>query len=142
MNIIPYKPGDYALLANLWEEAGLPYKSEGRDSKEKIEKEVKLNCNRFLFAVIDGKYVGAVLATHDGRKGWINRVAVIPEFQRRGIARKLVEAAEQWLDDQQIGIVACMIEGYNDESYEVFRKLGYIPFEGVQYLTKRKFPGI
>ena len=142
MNIIPYKPGDYALLTKLWEKAGLPYKSEGRDSKEKIEKEVKLNCNRFLFAVLDGKYVGAVLATHDGRKGWINRVAVLPEFQRRGIARKLVEAAEQWLDDQQIGIVACMIEGYNDESFEVFRKLGYIPFEGMRYLTKRKFPGI
>lgn len=142
LNIIPYKQGDYELLTKLWEKAGLLYKSEGRDSRERIEKEFRLDCNQLLFAVVDEVYVGSVLVTHDGRKGWINRVAVLPEFQKRGIAQKLVEHAEQWLDDQEIGIVACMIESYNDESFEIFRKLGYIPFKGMRYLTKRKFPEI
>ncbi|NOX85251.1 MAG: hypothetical protein GXO86_04695, partial [Chlorobi bacterium] len=57
-------------------------------------------------------------------------------------ARKLVEAGEKWLDEQGIGIYACMIEDYNDESFEAFKKMGYIPFEGMRYLTKRKFPDI
>jgi hypothetical protein len=59
-----------------------------------------------------------------------------------GVARQLVEAGEQWLDKQGIGIVACMIEDYNAESFEIFKKMGYIPFEGIRYLTKRKFPEI
>ena len=142
IKIMQYKPGDYSTLTDIWQQSGLPFKPLGRDNIEKIEKEVKLNCNRFLFAVADGKYIGSVLVTHDGRKGWINRVAVLPLFRNKGIARMLVEAAESWLDKEGIGIVACMIEAYNEESFEVLKKLGYIPFDGIQYLTKRKFPEI
>jgi len=43
------------------------------------------------------KYIGSALITHDGRKGWINRVVVLPEHRNKGIARKLVEAGEIWL---------------------------------------------
>ena len=142
MKIKHYRKGDYETLINIWEKADLPYKSKGRDSEESIEKEVKLDCNQFLFAILDGKAVGAILVTHDGRKGWINRVAVLPEFRNKGIARTLVNVAEEWLDTQGIGIYACQIEAYNTESLEAFKRMGYIPFEGMHYLTKRKFPEI
>lgn len=140
--ITKYKHDDYDTLIKLWETAGLPYTPLGRDSRKNIEKEVGNNCSLFLFAQFEDKYVGSVLATHDGRKGWINRVVVIPDYRRKGIARKLVESAETWLIDQGIGIFACQVEGYNDESFEAFKKLGYIPFEGIRYLTKRRHPDI
>jgi len=53
-----------------------------------------------------------------------------------------VEVGEKWLDRQGIGIYACQIEDYNTESVEAFKRMGYIPFEGMHYLTKRKFPEI
>lgn len=137
-----YNHGDYDALINLWKSAGLPFKPKGRDSRKSIEKEIDNNSSLFLFALIEDKHVGSVLATHDGRKGWINRVVVIPRFRHRGIARKLVAAAESWLIEQGIGIFACQIEGYNNESFEAFKKLGYIPFEGMRYLTKRIHPDI
>ena len=142
IQIVTYREGDYEKLIELWERAGLPYKPKGRDSKEKIAIEMKRGVGRFLFAVTDHKYVGTVLVTHDGRKGWINRVAVLPEYRNKGIARLLVEAAEQWLDKQGIEIYACQVEDYNKTSFEVFKKLGYIPFEGIHYLTKRKYPEV
>lgn len=142
IELVEYNPGDYTTLTEIWRKAGLPFKPKGRDSLENIEQEIKLGCNQFLFAVTDNKYVGAILVTHDGRKGWINRVAVIPEFRGKGIARRLVEAGEKWLDKQGIGIYACQIEDYNQDSFEVFKKMGYIPFEGIHYLTKRKYPEI
>ena len=142
IELVEYKPGDYATLTDIWEKASLPYKPKGRDSQESIEREIKLGCNQFLFAVTNKKYVGAILVTHDGRKGWINRVAVIPEFRGEGIARRLVEAGESWLDKQGIGIYACQIEDYNQDSLKVFEKMGYVPFEGIHYLTKRKYPEI
>ena len=94
--ITKYKRGDYDTLINLWETGGLSYKPLGRDSRKSIEKEVDNNCSLFLFAQVDDMYVGSVLATHDGRKGWINRVVVIPDYRHKGIARKLVESAEAW----------------------------------------------
>lgn len=142
VEIVPYKTGDYPKLIDIWETAGLPYKPHGRDSEKSIEKELKRGVGKFLFALIEEVYAGVVLVTHDGRKGWINRVAVLPEYQNKGIAKQLVDAAEKWLDNQGIGIYACQIEDYNEDSLEVFKKLGYIPFEGMHYLTKRKYPEI
>lgn len=142
LTIVKYKHGDYETLISLWEDAGLPYKPLGRDSRKAIEKEVDNNCSLFLFAQVDEEYVGSVLATHDGRKGWINRVVVIRQYRHKGIARKLVESTENWLIEKGIGIFACQIEGYNNESFEAFKKLGYIPFEGIRYLTKRIHPDI
>ena len=142
IRIVTYKEKDYEKLIDLWERAELPYKPKGRDSREKVAAEMKRGVGRFLFAVADNMYVGTILVTHDGRKGWINRVAVLPEFRHKGIARLLVEAAEQWLDKQGIEIYACQIEDYNKTSFEVFKKLGYIPFEGIHYLTKRKYPEV
>ncbi len=139
VKIVAYKKGDYKTLVNLWERSGLPYKPQGRDQEEKIEAELKRGVGKFMFAVMDATYVGTILVTHDGRKGWINRVAVIPEYRHKGIAKLLVDAAEKWLDEQCIEIYACQVEDDNKESFEVFKKLGYIPFEGIHYLTKRKY---
>ena len=142
IDIVDYRSGDYDKLISIWEEAGLTYKPEGRDSREKIENEIRLNCNRFLFARQKGQYIGSILVTHDGRKGWINRVAVLPEFRQKGVAKLLVGYAEKWLESIGIGIFACQIEPDNPQSLEVFKKLDYIPFEGMNYLTKRKYPGV
>lgn len=142
VTISSYQKGDYQTLISLWERSGLPYKPNGRDSEEKIEQEVKGDKAKFLFAKTGNEHIGSALITHDGRKGWINRVCVLPEFQQKGIARKLVEHGEKWLMEQGIGIFACQIEGYNNDSFEAFQKMGYIPFEGIRYLTKRIHPDI
>ena len=142
VEIVPYTTEDYLKLIELWEQSDLPYKPHGRDGKERIEAEAERGIGKFFFAVVGNQYIGTILVTHDGRKGWINRVAVLPEYRKKGIAKKLVDAAEKWLDEQGIEIYACQIEDYNKESFEVFKKLGYIPFEGIHYLTKRKYPEV
>lgn len=133
---------DYDLLMSLWEQAGLPCKPEGRDSRESIAKEMQTSTGSFVVVEIDNQAIGTVLVTHDGRKGWINRVAVIPKYRNKGIGRALVEYAEAMFQEQGIGIFACMIEDYNSSSMEVFQKLGYIEFHGMHYLTKRLHPEI
>lgn len=142
VKIIEYRNQDYDILVDLWKKSELPYKAMGRDSRHSIENEMKHGCGKFLFAMFNDKYIGSVIVTHDGRKGWINRVCVLPEYRKLGIAHKLVSASEQWLSDQGIGIFACQIEAYNDDSFEAFQKMGYVNFEGIRYLTKRKDPNI
>lgn len=129
---------DYPSLIELWKSAGLPFKPNGRDSKEKMEAELKKGIAIFLLAESGNKIVGSVLGTHDGRKGWINRVAVAPEYQKKGIANKLVAEVERKFDKLGINIIACLIEDWNDRSMKVFEKLGYIKHEDVIYFSKRK----
>lgn len=60
------------------------------------------------FAHVDGERVGFVLASvlqNDARAaspdgGWIDALAVAPEFQKRGIGRALLDWAESWLRAQ------------------------------------------
>lgn len=133
---------DYEDLLALWTVAGLPYKPHGRDSRTAFERQLSLPQVGFL-GLFDGpRMAGAVLVTHDGRKGWINRVAVHPDYRRRGLALRLIKESEAWLAARGIGIFACLIEGYNDASRATFRAAGYELFEGVTYFTRRVDPNI
>lgn len=127
----------YDDLISLWDLSGLPYKMNGRDSRSSIESEIKDERCHFLLAFDGPELVGSVIATHDGRKGWINRLAVHPDHRMKGLARTLLEEAEKRLSDQGVGIFACLIEGWNGSSVDVFEHLGYSEFKGVKYFTKR-----
>jgi N-acetylglutamate synthase len=133
-----FKMEDYNSLIELWKTARLPFKPEGRDSKGAIESELKKGIAIFLVAENGNRIIGSVIGTHDGRKGWINRVAVDPEFQRKGVAKELISKVEKKLDDLGIDIVACLIEDWNDTSMKVFEKLRYIKHRDVSYFSKRK----
>jgi ribosomal protein S18 acetylase RimI-like enzyme len=133
---------EYQSVLRLWEECGLPCKPHGRDHPDKVREEMKLPQNIFLVAVVDDEIIGSVLVTHDGRKGWINRLSVLPDHRNRGIAKALMAEAERWLLDQGIGLFACFIEGENPGSASLLTSLGYVEFEGAKYYTKRTHPDI
>lgn len=130
---------DYDALAALWREAGLPYRPEGRDAREAIARQLKERTAVYLVAEVAGTIVGAVLGTHDGRKGWINRLAVLPAYGRRRVGAQLLAEAERRLAALGIEIFACLVEDWNDGSKGFFEKSGYKPFQGVSYYTKRKY---
>jgi len=138
IHIREYRIEDYDDLINLWKEADLVHRPKGRDRRDKIEKELRQNTSIFLVAELNGELIGSVFGSHDGRKGWINRLAVDPNFRKKDIARKLVYKAEKRLDELGIDIIACLIEGWNKESMKVFEKLGYEKYSDVAYYTKRK----
>jgi ribosomal protein S18 acetylase RimI-like enzyme len=144
MTIREFRPADYDRVMALWAEGGLPLKPEGRDSRENIVRQTGLANVRFLVAEEgeEGRVVGTVLATHDGRKGWINRLAVDAALRKRGLGARLVAEAERWLESQGLDILACLIEDDNAVSMAVFGKLGYKKHPEIIYFAKRKHPGV
>jgi len=133
---------DYAALLALWAAAGLPAKPQGRDSQPDYERQLALPQIAY-FGLFEGtELVAAVLATHDGRKGWVNRLAVLPRSRRRGYATHLIQMCEQWLVEQGIEIFACLIEDDNDPSRQAVLRAGYSLYQGVSYLTKRLRPEV
>ncbi len=135
MEIRELQGGDYEALCGLWREARLPFKPNGND---RLVREIEGDCSIFLAAEEDGALVGAVLGTHDGRKGWINRLAVRPSHQQRGIASALVAAVGQRLEARGIEIVTCLIEDWNETSMTVFERLGYKRHDDILYYSKRR----
>jgi ribosomal protein S18 acetylase RimI-like enzyme len=85
-----------------------------------------------------GEIVGVILGTHDGRRAWLNRLAVAPDFRRRGIARALVRTVEERVDALGIDIVAALIESDNDASVAFFDSIEYRHSPEVEYFSKRR----
>jgi ribosomal protein S18 acetylase RimI-like enzyme len=135
---------DYAQVMELWAEGGLPLKPKGRDSRENIARQIKMPSVLFLVAEEGegGRIIGTVLATHDGRKGWINRLAVDATLRKQGIGARLVREAERRLEALGMDILACLIEDDNAVSMAVFEKLGYKKHPEIIYFAKRKYPGV
>jgi len=142
INIRELTIDDYDALCALWEEAGLPFRPNGRDQRDRIAREIEGPCSVFLIAEDEGNLVGAILGTHDGRKGWINRLAVSPRHRRKGIATSLVAAVEQRLDDLGVEIFAGQIEDWNESSMIFFERLGYTRHDDIIYYTKRMNPEV
>ena len=134
-----YTDRDHAALLELWQKAGLSCRPQGRDSKENLKLEMKKGSGRFFIADTATELVGVVLATHDGRKGWINRLAVDPAWRNQKIAQILVAKAEAWITEKSIGIITCLIEDYNRSSMEFFEKLDYVKHKEIIYFSKRLY---
>jgi len=129
---------DYPELMKLWKRAGLPFKPRGRDSRAHIAREMVENPDFFIGAFDGGVLIGAVIASHDGRKGWLNRVAVDPDYRRQGLARRLTIAGEKALRRHGIRIFGLLIHSYNRASLRLAQSMGYRPHKDILYLTKRE----
>ncbi len=140
MVIREMEPHEYPAVMQLWAEAGLPVKPQGRDAPERVEAERRSGRAIFLVAESEGRLVGVVIGTHDGRKGWINRLAVAPAYRRRGIASRLVRELEERLAALGLEVVAALIESTNTASLAFFTALGYLHDPGIEYVSKRNSP--
>lgn len=134
---------DYENMIESWNKAGLSIKVKGRESKESIRKELKFGGASFIGAfdkTRGGKVIGLVIANYDGRRGWINRIAVLPEYRREGVASTLINKAEEFLKKKGAKVIAALIDKSNNPSRKLFEKHGYNINEEIAYYAKRESP--
>jgi ribosomal protein S18 acetylase RimI-like enzyme len=137
IKIREFEINDYDDVIKLWISSNLPFKPRGRDKYDKIEKEIKNDNSIFLIAEFEGKIIGSVFGTHDGRKGWINRLAISPNFQGKDLAKKLCNNLENRFYNLGIEIIGCLIENWNEKSINYFEKIGFTKHEDIIYFSKR-----
>lgn len=129
-------PDDYDQIISTWNDSGLPVKPQGRDSRTELSAQIMAAPEFFIGAFYADTMVGIVLATSDKRKGWINRLAVIPEYRGHRIARKLIQLAETALQKTGLKIISCLIFKDNLQSVSLFKSEGYDSSCPVLYFRK------
>lgn len=100
--IRPMAPTDYPTVI------GLMTKTPGvsvrdADSLEGTERYLRRNPHLSFIAHVNGVAVGCVMSGHDGRRGYLQHLVVLPEHRRKGIASALVESC--LLELEKIGIL-------------------------------------
>ena len=128
---------DHAAILALWQRAGLhSIRPEGRDSRSEFEKQLARG-QLVLGLEEGGRLIGVVLATNDTRNGWINRLAIDPDYRRQGYGERLVHAAEDALHEAGMHLMAAFVEEGNIASLTLFEKLGYAAHQHITYVSKR-----
>jgi len=134
----PLSIDDYDAIMDLWRRSGLAsIRPKGRDSRLALARQFASGVQHIVGLEDDGRLLATIVATHDGRKGWLNRLVVDETHRRRGLARRLILAAEEWLAAQDVVVWAVLIEDDNDPSLQLFQSSGYIPARDILYLSKR-----
>jgi ribosomal protein S18 acetylase RimI-like enzyme len=123
MEIRSFQPEDEPSVIALWQQCDLvrPWNDPHRD----ICRKLKVNAEWFLVGLVDGQIVATVMAGYEGHRGWLNYLAVVPEFQRRGLARKIVAEAERLLQQAGCPKINLQIRASNQPVIEFYRRLGY-----------------
>ncbi len=82
--IRPYQPSDEAHVIDLWQRCNLvvPW----NDPKQDILRKVAFQPHLFWVGEIGAAIVATVMAGYEGHRGWINYLAVSPEYQRRALS--------------------------------------------------------
>jgi N-acetylglutamate synthase len=126
----------HAEIIDLWQRAGLHIRPDGRDSLDAFAPRWPAAC-RHPSACATERLVAVVLATHDSRKGWINRLAVDPDYRRQGLATRLIGLCEEHFQALGIDIWAALIEDWNEASLALFRQAGYALAPDITYASRR-----
>src|SRR5438270_11602929 len=78
-----------------------------------------------LVAEVEGRLVGSIIGTFDGWRGNIYRLAVHPDYRRRGIARALVAEVEKRLARQGAKRITALVEKNHSWATGFWQAVGY-----------------
>lgn len=85
------KPADLDSVLKLWKLAAA--EPTHTDDLNSLDQLITFDPSALLVAETGDDLVGSVIAGWDGWRGSIYRLAVAPEYRRRGLARDLIDAA-------------------------------------------------
>lgn len=121
--IRPYRDDDLAGAKALWETSGLmvPHNDAAKD----IALCRASGAAELFIAESGGRLVGTLMAGFDGHRGWLYYAAVLPSHRNRGLGRRLVAHAEDWLAAQGVPKVNLMVRDTNPAACAFWEAIGY-----------------
>lgn len=124
MIVKPYEPGAFDGIVQLWRETGVLV-AYNDPAVELPRLQASPNCQ--IYAGFEGdRVMASILVGHDGYRGWIYKLAVAPDFRKRGYGKQLVALAESWLVARGLPKCNLMVRATNPEALAFYRHLNYV----------------
>jgi putative acetyltransferase len=137
--ISPLTADDLPTVLALWSETdgvGLNESDEPAQLRSFLDRNPDLS----LVARAGHRIIGAVLCGHDGRRGYLHHLAVVPDYRQQGLGRRMVEACLVSLG--ALGILKCSIFLYADNELgdEFWKRCGWSKRNDLQVLQRPTLP--
>jgi len=132
-----YRKADNEAVIKLWQDCGIvvPWNDPQRDIDRKLSTQPEL----FLIGLINDQIIATAMVGYEGHRGWMNYLAVHPDFQRQGFGKQMMTEAERRLFKMDCPKLNVQIRNTNAGVIMFYRKLGYLRDEVVN-LGKRLIP--
>jgi ribosomal protein S18 acetylase RimI-like enzyme len=142
MNIRAFQDKDESAVIALWHTCGLtrPWNDPAQD----IARKRSVQPDLFLVAEAsdDGnaaRIIASAMFGYEGHRGWVNYLAVAPDWQRRGLARRLMAEGESRLTAIGCPKLSLQVRAGNTQALDFYRRLGYAA-DDVVSMGKRLIP--
>lgn len=103
----------------------LSRRSASQRPQKVFDAKLAVQDNMLLVAVDADAVVGTTMAGYDGLRGWLHKVAVLPQHRRRGLATALVRHAIRVLQSSGCTEVNLQIRTTNLEVRGFYEALGF-----------------
>ena len=123
MLVRPYRTDDEESLVSLWQvcELTVPWNNPHKDIARKLQVQPEL----FLVGILDSRLIATVMGGYDGHRGWINYLAVHPDFQGNGYGQEIMNSVETALREIGCPKINLQIRMGNDKIAYFYQKLGF-----------------
>ena len=123
MTIRPFQIDDEPAVIDLWRRCDLLWPKN--DPHKDIQRKLRVRPDLFLVGLENAKIIASVMAGYEGHRGWLNYVAVAPEFRRRGAGRQILDEAERLLRAAGCAKINLQVRTTNRQAIQFYRRLGY-----------------
>jgi len=123
MLIRPYQPSDEPSLINLWQQCSLT--RPWNDPRKDIARKLLVQPEWFLVGIVGDRLMASVMAGYDGHRGWINYLAVAPDFRRAGYGRAMMAEAENLLHGFGCAKINLQIRKDNLDAIAFYESIGF-----------------
>lgn len=130
MTIRAMQQADYEEVRAMWQVTSRRALSKS-DGREEICRYLKRNEGLSVVAVEDGKIIGAVLVGHDGRRGFLHHMAVLPAYRRHGVAKAMAQQALTGLKNEGIDKTHIFVFADNRAGQAFWSSMGFMQREDV-----------
>ena len=139
IEIRSFQQEDEAPLIKLWEKCELVV--AWNDPSKDISRNVQLDPEELLLGWYDKSLIASVMAGYEGHRGWINYLAVVPEFRRKGLGKTMMKAAKTYLEHFECPKINLQIRAQNHQVIEFYKSIGFLQEEVIN-LVKRLIPNL
>ena len=119
----PFQTEDESSVVSLWQlcKITVPWNNPHKD----IARKLKVQPELFLVGMQDSLLIATVMGGYDGHRGWINYLAVHPDFRGQGYGKQVMENVESELRKRGCPKINLQIRSGNDRVTAFYQKLGF-----------------